>query len=148
MVHAMSYWSYPDWTMHQFGGMRTTWGTRLPCASFTLSRLPTTPASTMTLTPSWSSCLSSSRTCAGSKRSCTMRRGYYTGCDIFNTKTGMPITPHIPLRQHMNRWSKVLLSVYTEMCLVTLNWLQGIQYHIWGKKHEWRTGDYTTDYSF
>lgn len=56
--------------------MRTTWGTRPPWGSSTPSRLLTILICTTTPTPLWSWCLSSSKTCAGSKRSFIMRRGY------------------------------------------------------------------------
>lgn len=64
------------WMMPQSEATRTTWETRPPWGSSTPSQLLTTLSFTTSPTHSWSWCLSSSKTCAGSKRSFTMRRGY------------------------------------------------------------------------
>lgn len=63
------------WTTARWEATRTTSGTRPPWGSSTPSRLLTIRICTRTPTHSWSWCLSSSKTCAGSKRSFIMRRG-------------------------------------------------------------------------
>lgn len=64
------------WTTARWEATRTTWGARPPWGSSTPSRLLTILICTTTPTRLWSWCLSSSKTCAGSKRSFIMRRGY------------------------------------------------------------------------
>lgn len=77
---------------------RTTWGTRPPWGSSTPSQLLTTPICTTSPAHSWSWCLSSRRTCSGSKRSFIMRRGYR-----------WPLLLHV----FCLSWSFILLSLFS-----------------------------------
>lgn len=97
--------------------MRKTWGTRPPWGSSTLSQPSTTLDWTMSLTPLWSWCLSNSKIYGGSKRSSTMRRGYW-----------MCVRMHSPTCKHRLSYAHTVISLSFVLSSLCLNWTHSLYF--------------------
>lgn len=97
--------------------MRKTWGTRPPWGSSTLSQPSTTLDWTMSLTPLWSWCLSNSKIYGGSKRSSTMRRGYW-----------MCVRMHSSTCKHRLSYAHTVISLSFVLSSVCLNWTHSVYF--------------------